>query len=483
MRVLLTLTLAVSVSSARAPYLTAQKPSVARPLSTAEIASRASPATATIFAIGAEGDTLGQGSGFLIREDGVIVTNFHVLRGATSAVIVLNSGERYARVRLLDADSILDVALLKIPGAALPVLTTRTSSPRVGERVVAIGSPLGLARTVSEGIVSATRVVQGRELIQITAAISPGSSGGAVLDATGRVFALSTLNIASGQSLNFAVPVRYALGMLSDPQPERSLAQVFSGLSVGEGAGATERQAATQTSASQAGAERNPHPLPTLNGTFTVEQAWFDTLGTLRITQSGSLIAADRVGLLVLAFTHAHSPPSAEQAFFVSRWATNASGDVVLAAGGATYDGYQTADSGFIADTKMTVEAVPLRATLAGVPTRIPLSHSNGLYSVAFRTQYVFHGTVNPEPTDWAGDAAVAVVGDSIYLDIFLQNPKGGTTSLVGRTAIDSEQRFNLTTEGGSLVGRLQAGEIFGEWIDKRENGAFFRGSFHASRR
>lgn len=87
-------------------------------LSTAVIAARATPATVTILTFGAIGDTLGQGSGFLIRASGVIVTNWHVIAGARTATVILASGERYTRVLFLDGDSTRDVALLQVPGAS-----------------------------------------------------------------------------------------------------------------------------------------------------------------------------------------------------------------------------------------------------------------------------------------------------------------------------------------------------------------------------
>ena len=114
------------------------------------------------------------------------------------------------------------VALLQIPGAGFPNLVTRADIPPAGSRVVVVGSPLGLARTVTEGIVSATRLSQGSELVQISAAISHGSSGGPVLDGHGRVFAIASAFLAEGQQLNFAIPVRYAVGLLAthpNPRP------------------------------------------------------------------------------------------------------------------------------------------------------------------------------------------------------------------------------------------------------------------------
>jgi len=205
--------------------------------STAEVARSTMPATVTILALGEAGDTLAQGSGFIVRSDGVIVTNWHVLHGASRALVVLADHERFSRVSVLDADSAIDIALLKVPGYGLPAVPVRASIPSVGEKVIAIGSPFGLSQTVSEGIVSASRIRNGRELVQITAPISPGSSGGPLLDATGRAFAITTLYLVGGQQLNFAVPVRYAMGLLSDASSPRSISQVFGNASSSSGSG------------------------------------------------------------------------------------------------------------------------------------------------------------------------------------------------------------------------------------------------------
>ncbi len=199
----------------------------AQGLTTAQVAEKATPATVTIVTLGAADDTIATGSGFIVRSDGVIVTNWHVLRGAAAAVVVRANGEAFRRVSFLDGDSTADIAIIKVPGYDLPVLTPRSTTPAVGERVIAIGSPLGLSRTVTEGIVSADRIVDGREYVQVSAAISPGSSGGAVLDSEGRVFAISTAFIEGGQQLNFAIPVRYALGLMRSNLSERTLSSVF----------------------------------------------------------------------------------------------------------------------------------------------------------------------------------------------------------------------------------------------------------------
>jgi len=108
-----------------------------------------------------------------------------------------------------------DLAVLKAEGHSLAHLSVGDSdSVRVGERVIAIGSPLSLETTVSDGIVSAIRKQADGTIFQITAPISPGSSGGVLLDTTGRAIGVTTAYIAEGQNLNFAVPINFAKSLL-----------------------------------------------------------------------------------------------------------------------------------------------------------------------------------------------------------------------------------------------------------------------------
>ncbi len=193
-------------------------------LTTASIAQRAIPATVTIVTLGDLGDTLGLGSGFIVRSDGVVITNWHVVQGAYDAIIILPNGNRIRGVKYLASNRTADLALLKIPVTNMPTLRLDDSIPLIGSRVVVVGSPLGLSQTVSEGIVSASRVVGGLRYVQLTAAISPGSSGGPILDAFGDVFAVATATITSGQGLNFGVPVRYARPLLRGDLQPRPLA-------------------------------------------------------------------------------------------------------------------------------------------------------------------------------------------------------------------------------------------------------------------
>lgn len=161
----------------------------------------------------ASGTEQGTGSGFLISADGVIATNHHVIDGARQLLVKLGDGRELEVEGVIATDAAHDVALIKVAGEALPFLELGSAaSLREGDRVAVIGSPLGLAGSISEGIFSATRdVMMGREgpWLQITAAISPGSSGSPVLDGDGRVVGVAVATMLGGQSVNLAVPASF----------------------------------------------------------------------------------------------------------------------------------------------------------------------------------------------------------------------------------------------------------------------------------
>jgi len=187
------------------------------------IAARAVGASVTVITLSARGDTISQGSGFVVQPEGVIVTSCHVVRGAARMAVILNDERRFNRARLLECDAAVDVAVLKIPAADLPTLRTTPESPPIGGALVVVSSPLGMAGTVTDGIVSATRILDGRDLIQLSATVSYGSSGGAVLDRQGRVFAMASGGIAHNASLGFATPMRLALPVLERAVGHRGL--------------------------------------------------------------------------------------------------------------------------------------------------------------------------------------------------------------------------------------------------------------------
>jgi serine protease Do len=161
----------------------------------------------------------GLGSGFFINEDGFLMTNFHVIEGETQIsveVYLQRSGQlevkSYKQVRIVAMNKFQDLALLKIEDKDAPkfkrVSLGSADALAVGERVFAIGSPLGLERTVTEGILSTTtRELAGTLYLQTTAQINPGNSGGPLFNLAGEVVGITNMKITFGEGLGFAIPV------------------------------------------------------------------------------------------------------------------------------------------------------------------------------------------------------------------------------------------------------------------------------------
>ena len=204
-------------------------------LTPAQIAERATKSIALIKADG------GVGTGFVVAEDGRLATNIHVIRGATEATVVMANGKEYTDVEVVVTDEEHDLAILRIPARKLKPLPLGDSSKiKPGEHVVAIGHPLGLGNTVSDGLVSAVRVISEQlTVVQISAPISPGSSGGPVFNDRGEVIGVSTLVATQGQNLNFAMPVNTLKSMLKVSKG-MSIAE-FAAKSKGEGGRGRER--------------------------------------------------------------------------------------------------------------------------------------------------------------------------------------------------------------------------------------------------
>jgi serine protease Do len=161
----------------------------------------------------------GLGSGFILNEDGYLITNFHVIESETKISIEVyrqNNGQLerniYHAIRIIAINKFADLALLKIDDKDAPkfgrVSLGDSDVLAVGERVFAIGSPMGLERTVTEGIVSTkTRPMQGDLYLQTTAQINPGNSGGPLFNMRGEVVGVTNMKITFGEGLGFAIPV------------------------------------------------------------------------------------------------------------------------------------------------------------------------------------------------------------------------------------------------------------------------------------
>jgi len=164
------------------------------------------PAVVKVSALNSKGDVIKSGTGFLI-EDGMIVTNYHVVEGATDVRITMSDGSDSDCRKIVALDRMRDLAIFvpeTPPAKALRI--SDGSGPSEGERVAVIGNPLGLDGTLSDGIVSANRTDgNGVNIIQITAPISRGSSGSPVVNSRGEVLGIATMIFSGGQNLNFAV--------------------------------------------------------------------------------------------------------------------------------------------------------------------------------------------------------------------------------------------------------------------------------------
>lgn len=182
-----------------------------RPALPREIAQRSFPSVVVVTLHDQRGKPVSQGSGFVLTR-GIVATTYHLVEGATDGYVT-PLGKRDVRLKILGVaahDKEHDLALLAVEGLDAPALELADSrSVFPGDRVYAVGNPEGLDGTFSDGLISARRDEEGGSLLQLTAPISPGSSGGPVLDAEGRVVGIAAGGISDGQNLNFAIPSEY----------------------------------------------------------------------------------------------------------------------------------------------------------------------------------------------------------------------------------------------------------------------------------
>lgn len=188
-----------------------------------EIARKAFPSVVMLVMEDSHGQPTSLGSGFFVRED-VVATNLHVIEGATTGYAkIVGKKPKYDIVGFVAIDRHKDLVLLKLKKIKVPTLTLGDSNDvAVGDEVYAVGNPQGLEGTFSKGIVSGIRKVGEDILLQITAPISPGSSGGPVLNTKGKVIGISVATFKTGQNLNFAIPVSYLTSLLLEmksPKP------------------------------------------------------------------------------------------------------------------------------------------------------------------------------------------------------------------------------------------------------------------------
>jgi S1-C subfamily serine protease len=178
-------------------------------VSLAPLVKKIQPSVVTITTFNTSGESERLGSGFFVNKDGLVVTNYHVVEGAYRIIVETSNGTKYNVRTVIDSDKNNDLAslLVDIRSDKNNYLKISAVLPEPGDRVMVIGSPLGLEQTVSDGVVSAIRnITKTGEILQISAPISPGSSGGPVVNLRGEVIGVATFQIVAGQNLNFAIP-------------------------------------------------------------------------------------------------------------------------------------------------------------------------------------------------------------------------------------------------------------------------------------
>ncbi|HUB25807.1 MAG TPA: tetratricopeptide repeat-containing serine protease family protein [Tepidisphaeraceae bacterium] len=194
----------VSAPATRTPVVSAAP----GPLTPDELFRAASPSVFVVEVTNAENVWSAYGSGFLVSSDGLLVTNYHVIRNGTIATIRTPDGQRFAVRGTVAVDPDSDLALLQTDLKDRPYLTLAADdAPAVGTRVYAIGSPLGLTNSLSDGLISGVRPNGKSSMLQTTAAISHGSSGGPLLTQDAKVVGVTSAMLVNGENLNLAVPV------------------------------------------------------------------------------------------------------------------------------------------------------------------------------------------------------------------------------------------------------------------------------------
>jgi S1-C subfamily serine protease len=183
-----------------------------------DIYAKCAPAVVYVSIYNQAGTLIQTGSGFFIDSNGTLVTNYHVIDGGYSAKITTTDNQTYSVSGVYSYDEDRDLAILKVNGSGFSYLEMDTADLKAGADIYTIGSPLGLSNTISTGIISNTsRTIDDMDYIQLTAPISSGSSGGALINKNGKVIGVvcGAVTAESGisQNLNLAIPIHYVKEM------------------------------------------------------------------------------------------------------------------------------------------------------------------------------------------------------------------------------------------------------------------------------
>jgi len=165
----------------------------------------------------ASGQPMSLGSGFFIADE-VVASNFHVVEGAARGYVKkVDEQKKFEITGFVGRDEVRDLVLIEVKGASAPALKIGDSKKlEIGEEIYAVGNPRGLEGTFSHGIISSIRQMGGGSLLQVTAPISPGSSGGPILNKNAEVIGVAAATFNGGQNLNFAIPSELLRALLKE---------------------------------------------------------------------------------------------------------------------------------------------------------------------------------------------------------------------------------------------------------------------------
>lgn len=192
-----------------------------------EVAKKVSPSVVLLVMEDSKGQPLAMGSGFVIK-DGIVATNLHVIEGGSRGYAKLaDRKDKFNITGTVAIDAARDIVLLAVEDIKAPAMALGDSKQvAVGDEVYAVGNPRGLEGTFSAGIISSIRTVGDDSLLQITAPISPGSSGGPVVNNKGEVIGVAVATFKGGQNLNFAIPSTYLSALTAQIKAAVPLAKV-----------------------------------------------------------------------------------------------------------------------------------------------------------------------------------------------------------------------------------------------------------------
>ena len=198
-------------------FVQKQTPSTSTTKTPKDIFKDISPAVVYILNKTLTGDKY-LGSGFIIDKEGVIITNLHIMRGAKDVSVKLKDGKTYPVSGIIYYDANRDLCIFKINAKDLPTVKLGDSNNiSIGEKVYCIGNPLGLEYSFSDGLLSGIRDLNNIKYLQFTAPVSPGNSGGPLINPQGEVVGIVTFLIEKGQNLNFALAINEIKPYLNNP--------------------------------------------------------------------------------------------------------------------------------------------------------------------------------------------------------------------------------------------------------------------------